>query len=118
MSAVLDKIIDVQDSVVEFVGQAKEPITNGVQTVVEFVLGRFPEVPAAPFADQLPTPTELINAQYDFATKLIDANKDLASSVAKAAAPLTDKLLDRPVKAAAKKAAPKAAAKKAAPKAA
>ena len=118
MSAVLDKIIDVQDSVVEFVGQAKEPITNGVQTVVDFVLERFPEVPSAPFADQLPTPTELINAQYDFATKLIDANKDLASSVAKVAAPLTDKLLDRPVKAAAKKAAPKAAPKKAAPKAA
>ena len=65
-----------------------------------------PTVPAVPFADQIPTPKELIDNQYKFAKSIIDTNKDIALAVAKAAAPLTDVVLDR------KPVAKKVAAKK------
>ncbi|HOT79317.1 MAG TPA: hypothetical protein PKY13_04990 [Microthrixaceae bacterium] len=103
---VLDKLTDVQSSVVGYISTVKEPITTGVSTVVEFVIDRFPSIPAVPYADQIPTPKELIDNQYKFAKSIIDTNKDIALAVAKAAAPLTDVVLDR------KPVAKKVAAKK------
>ena len=100
---VLDKLTDVQSSVVGYISTVKEPITTGVSTVVEFVIDRFPSIPAVPYADQIPTPKELIDNQAKFASKLVTTNKSVALAAAKAAAPLTDQLLDRtatPVKAA------------------
>ena len=54
-----------------------------------------PQVPALPFAEQIPTPKELIDNQAKFASKLVSTNKSVALAVAKAAQPLTDQLLDR-----------------------
>jgi hypothetical protein len=46
---------------------------------------RLPKLPNLPFASELPSAQELIEAQFDFAAKLMDANKrfalDLASAV-------------------------------------
>lgn len=103
---VLDKLTDVQTQVIDAISNVKEPITSGVSTVVEFVIDRLPSIPAVPYADQIPTPKELIDNQYKFAKSIIDTNKDIALSVAKAAAPLTDAVLDR------KPVAKKVAAKK------
>ena len=94
---VIDKLTDVQAQVVEVISTVKEPVTSGVSAVVEFLLERLPQVPVVPFAEQIPTPKELIDNQYKFAKSIIDTNKDIALSVAKAAAPLTDKVLDRKV---------------------
>lgn len=95
MTTVLDRVTEVQDQVLETISHTKEPITNAVTTVVEFLMERLPEVPALPYAERLPTPKELIDNQARFATKLVSTNKAVALSAAKAAAPLTDKLLDR-----------------------
>lgn len=104
---VIDKLTDVQAQVVDAISTVKEPVTSGVSAVVEFLLERLPQVPVLPYAEQIPTPKELIDNQYKFAKSIIDANKDIALSVAKAAAPLTDKVLDR--KAPVRKAAAKTA---------
>ena len=95
MTVVLDKLTDVQTSVVDTISSVKEPVVTGVSTVVDFIIERLPEIPAVPYAEQIPTPAELVNNQYKFAKSLIDTNKDIALAVAKAAAPLTDKALDR-----------------------
>ena len=92
---VLEKLTDVQTQVIDALTMVKEPVTNGISTVVEFVIDRFPSVPAMPFAEKIPTPKEIIDNQYKFAKSVIDTNKDIALSAAKAAAPLTDKVLDR-----------------------
>ena len=105
MTVVLDKISDVQSTVVDTISSVKEPVVKGVTTVVDFVLDRLPEIPAVPYGDQIPTPVELVNNQYKFAKSLIDTNKDIALAVAKAVAPITDPALSRkPVRPAAKKA--------------
>lgn len=95
MTTILDRVSEVQDQVLTAISNTKEPVTNAVATVVDFVVERAPQVPALPFADQLPTPKELIDNQAKFASKLVTANKSVALSLAKAAQPLTDQLLDR-----------------------
>jgi hypothetical protein len=103
MTVVLDKITDVQTTVVDTISSVKQPVVSGVTTVVDFVIGRLPEIPALPYAEQIPTPAEVINNQYKFAKSLIDTNKDIALAVAKAVAPITDPALDRKTRTAAKK---------------
>ena len=105
-TAVIDRVTEIQDQVIEAIGSIKAPVTNAIDTVVTFVLDRV-DVPAVPYAEMIPTPKELIDSQTRFATKLVSTNKTVALSAAKAAAPLTDKLLDRkpPVKKAAAKVA-------------
>ena len=95
MTIVLDRVTDVQDQVLDVLGKAKEPVTNAVTTVVDFVLGRVSDIPVVPYAEMIPTPKEIIDNQAKFATRFVTTNKDVALSAAKAAAPLTDKLLDR-----------------------
>jgi len=95
MSIVLDKVTDVQDQIVGALSQVKEPVTSGVTTVVDFVTDKLPTVPALPFAEYVPTPVEVVNNQYRFAKQVIDTQKDLYLSVAKAAAPITNQLLAR-----------------------
>ena len=104
-TVVLDKLTEVQSTVVDTIASVKEPVVSGISAVVDFVIDRLPEVPVLPYAEQIPTPTDLVNNQYKFAKSIIDTIKDIALAVAKAAAPLTDKALDRkPARAAAKKA--------------
>jgi hypothetical protein len=95
MTLVLDKLTDAQTSIVDTIASVKEPVVSGVSTVVDFVTGRVSEIPALPFGEKIPTPVELVNNQYKFAKSIIDTNKDIALAVAKAAAPITDKVLDR-----------------------
>ena len=92
---VIETISDVQGQIIVYVGKAKDPLTSGVSTVVDFVTDHVSSIPAMPFADQIPTPKEIIDNQYKFTKQFIDAQKALALSVAKAAAPVTDQVLDR-----------------------
>ena len=67
-----------------------------------------------PYADEIPTPKEIIDNQAKFASKLVTTNKGIALGAARAAAPVTDTLLDRKPAKKATKAAPKAETKAAA----
>ncbi len=95
MTAVLDRVTEVQDQIITVITNTKDPVVNAVSTVVSYVVARAPQVPAVPFAEQIPTPKELIDNQAKFATKLVSTNKSVALAAAKAAQPLTDQLLDR-----------------------
>lgn len=65
MSVVLDKVTEIQDQVIDYLGSVKEPVVNGVETVVGFVMGTvFPQIPAVPFADKLSTPAEVVDAEF------------------------------------------------------
>ncbi|MEI2639191.1 MAG: hypothetical protein V9F03_09380 [Microthrixaceae bacterium] len=105
MTAVLDRVSEIQDQVIEVITNVNKPITDAVSSAVSFVVENVPSIPAVPFADQIPTPKEIINNQAKFASKLVTTNKTVALSVAGAAAPLTDPLLGRKVAASKAKAA-------------
>ncbi len=110
MTVVLDRVTEVQDQVIDVIVKVKAPVTDAVATVVDFVIDRVAEIPTLPYAEVFPTPKEIIDNQAKFATRFVATNKDVALSVAKAAAPVTDKLLDRKTVAAKKAAATKKAA--------
>ncbi|HTN99670.1 MAG TPA: hypothetical protein VL068_03245 [Microthrixaceae bacterium] len=95
MSTVLNRVTEVQDQVITAITNVNEPLTNAVNVAVAFVVENAPQIPALPFADKIPTPKELINNQARFASKLVTTNKAVALSIATAAAPLTDQILDR-----------------------
>lgn len=106
MDTLLDPITDVQDRVVEGLKSTKQPVADAVATVTKIVTDQFAVLPALPFAEVFPTPLEVIDNQAKFATKVVNTSKAIAVAAAKAAAPVTDQLLDRsgapvsPVKAA------------------
>ena len=95
MSTILEPVTDIQDRIVHAIGELKQPITKVVSTVVDFVTERRSDLPAVPFAGKLPTPVELIDNQAKFATNVVRTTKTVATAAAKAAAPVTDQLLDR-----------------------
>ena len=105
MTAVLDRVTNVQDQVIAAITKTKEPVSTAVATVVGYVVGTVPSVPAVPFAELLPTPKEFIDNQAKFASKLVTTNKSVALGIATAAQPLTDQLLDRKTVTRARKAA-------------
>lgn len=92
---VITRVSDVQNQVISAIGEVKEPVSNVVSTVVGYIVDTVPNVPAVPFASQIPTPKEIIDNQARFASKLVTTNKGVALAVANAAQPLTDQLLDR-----------------------
>ncbi|CCM65117.1 MULTISPECIES: hypothetical protein [Candidatus Neomicrothrix] len=108
-TTILDRVVEVQDQVVDGLGKAKSPAVNATETATKFVQERVEvALRPVPMAEKLPTPEEVLNAHFDFAGKLLDTSKDVALAVAKAAAPVTNKWLDRkpkPVRAAKKSAA-------------
>ncbi len=95
MDTLLDPITDVQDRVVDGLKSTKQPVVDAVESVTKLVLDRVPQLPAVPFAGVFPTPLEVIDNQTKFATKVVNTTKSIAVAAAKAAAPVTDQLLDR-----------------------
>lgn len=91
---IITRVSSAQDQVIELIESVKDPLTQAVETIVDFVIDRV-DIPAVPFAEEIPTPKEIIDNQSKFASKLVTTNKSVALSAAKAASPATDKLLDR-----------------------
>lgn len=112
MTLVLEKLTDVQDGVVEAIGKVKEPAVKGVTVVIDLVNDLVPQMPALSFGKEIPTPVEFINNQYKFAKSVIDVNKEIALAIAKAAAPVTDTVLNRKSATATKPTATRATATK------
>ncbi|KAA0235280.1 MAG: hypothetical protein JJLCMIEE_01611 [Acidimicrobiales bacterium] len=102
MSTTLEKITEVQDQVIDIVNSVKEPVVNGVTRVVGLITDNVSNLPAVPFAEQIPTPGELVDNQFEFASRVLAVNKEIVDSVVEAASPVTDQLLEREVKPAAK----------------
>jgi hypothetical protein len=85
MSTVLDTVVSYEEQIVDFVKQAKKPVTEYVAKGVALVDGRLPEVS---YPTSLPTPIEVVESQAAFAKKLIDANTALVTAVLKTIAPV------------------------------
>ena len=95
MSTILEPVTEIQDRIIDAISSLKQPVTKAVNTAVTFVTERRSEFPTLPLAAKLPTPGEVIDNQAKFATKVVSTSKSVANAAAKAAAPLTDQLLDR-----------------------
>jgi hypothetical protein len=108
MSPATEKLVEVQDKVLEFVGNVEESLVDGLRTAVSKVEDRLPDTVKVPYKDKLPTADELVDNGYGFAGAVVKQGKSFADEVLDATAPVRSRFVDRdakPVKSTTKKAA-------------
>ena len=87
MTTLLDQIVERQNQLLEFNEALQRPVVSVVSRMAEMFESQtasFPRLPTLPFASELPRPTELIEAQFGFTSKLVEANKRFALELASA----------------------------------
>ena len=89
MSTIVDTTAGLQDQVLDAVTAIQDPIVEAVTQWAETVGGLLPENrPTVPFADQLPTLTDVVELSYGFAERLLQNQHEFATSLVDAVSPL------------------------------
>ena|SRR5215207_7729943 len=111
MSTVMEKIASRQEQLLELMTAWQKPVVSAVSRTAAMIdarAERLPKLPNLPFMSELPTPQEMIEVQFGFAAKMIDANKRFALDLANA----VDGSADETGEPAKTKSAPKASSTK------
>jgi hypothetical protein len=82
-----ERIRACQGHSLENMRQSQEAVVKMVRMWAEGVAGLMPELPASPFADQLPDPVEMIDRTFAFLDGLLATQKDFAIALLGAATP-------------------------------
>jgi hypothetical protein len=77
----------VQEQILDTIRKSQEAVTDAIRTWAETVQSITPSLPATPLADKLPKPGELVSDAYDFAERLLAAQRRFAEDVIAATAP-------------------------------
>jgi hypothetical protein len=85
LTTVTDAITDAESKIVDAVRDAQGPVVGYVQKGVDLAEERLPKFT---YPSSLPTPSEVLDSQYEFLTALLAAQYDLVKAVASTAAPL------------------------------
>jgi hypothetical protein len=82
---------DLQDEILKLIRTSQETVVDALQAWTSTVQSVTPSVPKVnlPYVDQLPKPETLVNGAYDFAEKLLSAQRKFANDVLQVTAPLT-----------------------------
>ena len=91
MATATEMISALEDQVLETVRQSQEAVVKVVQTWAEAGKNILPDLPALPFADQLPATADLVENAFAFADRLLAAQREFAGAVLDAARPVLAK---------------------------
>jgi hypothetical protein len=91
MATATEMIGALEDQVLETVRQSQDAVIKAVKTWAEAGKNLVPELPPLPFADQIPATVDLVENAFDFADKLLAAQRDFAAAVLEAARPVIGK---------------------------
>jgi hypothetical protein len=80
-----------QDVFLATVRQSQQAVVDAVNEWAKAVENVVPSTPAIPGAEQLPRPEAVVENAFDFAQKLLDAQRDFARNLITAAAPVLEK---------------------------
>jgi 3-methyladenine DNA glycosylase AlkC len=86
-----------EDQVLETVRQSQDAVVKPVRLWAEASKNLIPELPSLPslpslpFSDQIPTLAELVERYFQYADKLLGAQKEYIGAVLEAAAPVLGK---------------------------
>ena len=86
-SPVIENTLAAQDKALSALRESQSAVVDIVESWAKAVENSVPDLPAIPVAGSLPTPEELIKTSYDFAGKVLDAQREFAEKLLKAAAP-------------------------------
>ena len=87
MSTVTELTETAQEQTLAAVRQSQQFVVEAARTWAEAVEKAIPAVPTVPFAEELPTPKQLIESSFSFAEKLLKAQREFAEQVLEAVAP-------------------------------
>lgn len=90
----------LEDQMLEIVRQSQDAVVKAVKTWADAGKGLVPDLPALPFADQIPAPAEMVETAFEFADKVLAAQREFATAVLDAAKPVLGGAKDVVVKAA------------------
>ena len=91
MATATEMFSALEDQVLETVRQSQEAVVKAVKTWAEAGKSMVPDLPPLPFADQLPNTVDIVENAFDFADKLLAAQRDFAAAVLEAARPVIGK---------------------------
>jgi hypothetical protein len=91
MATATEMFSALEDQVLETVRQSQEAVVKAVKTWAEAGKSIVPDLPPLPFADQLPNTVDIVENAFDFADKLLAAQRDFAAAVLEAAKPVLGK---------------------------
>ncbi len=91
MATATEMISALEDQVLETVRQSQEAVVKAVTTWADAGKNLVPELPALPFADQLPNTVDLVENAFAFADKLLAVQREFAAAVIDAAKPVLNK---------------------------
>jgi hypothetical protein len=78
-----DSTQELQTQVLDNIRKSQEAVIDGMRTWAETIQQLVPGTTQAamPRTDQLPSPAEVVDSVFDFAARLLDAQRELAHSV-------------------------------------
>jgi len=76
-----------QAAVLDGVQTAQKLVIDGLTNLADLVRPAIDTLPEIPFVQSLPTPAEVVENGFDFAAKLLAAQRDFAAQVAAVLAP-------------------------------
>jgi hypothetical protein len=82
-----DSATSVQDQILATVKTAEDAVLSAAKAIIDSVEPVAGKIPAAPFADKLPNPTEVIDNAFTFAQKLLANQKAFYTELAKVLTP-------------------------------
>jgi hypothetical protein len=82
---------NAQEQTLNSIKQSQQAIIEAVRAWAQAVEKSVPETPSIPFANELPTPQQLVHSSFDFAEQLLKAQRDFAENLVVAAGPVLDK---------------------------
>jgi hypothetical protein len=80
-----------QEQTLKAIRETQHGIVEAVRTWADAVEKTVPAVPAMPFAEEIPSPQEIIHTSFEFAEQLLKAQREFAENILAAASPVIDK---------------------------
>jgi hypothetical protein len=80
-----------QEQTLSSIRQSQQAVVEAVRAWANAVESTVPETPSLPFASELPSPQQIVHTSFDFAERLLKAQREFTENVLSAAAPVIDK---------------------------
>jgi hypothetical protein len=91
MSSISDATRSTQDQLLAAVKQSQKAVVDAVGAWAKAVENAVPAVPAAAAGVDLPKPEEVVESAFDYAEKLLKAQREFAKDLIAAAGPVLEK---------------------------
>ena len=79
---------NAQEQTLKSIRQAQDAVVEVVRNWATAIDKNLPDAPALPFADQFPSPREIVETSFDFAEQLLKAQREFVEGLLDAAAPV------------------------------